>query len=211
MKRPGLVVVVLSAALLSSCSWAKLRYQKVRTYFHRQPSAARTASLVSIQPTAAQEAAARRLIASMRSQAETTASAPPPATAGYRENTSTSAAAYPPPAPTAPPRQHLPRPQQLPDSSVAAPQRAAAFSAPHLNIPDETPAHALPSPAAPHAYTGSSFVPRSAPDPFEEQGDSTGTTPQEPTSAIMRGMRSPSLPTGLPMDINGKLNTTSTP
>lgn len=204
MKRPELVVVILSAALLSSCSWAKLRYQKVRNYFHRPPTAAKTASLKLIEPTKAQQAAARRLLAAQQRQADLAYQEQNQAIMnellqGNDETPDFLLADYP-------------FEQELADAPpfVVSPGSASAnYTAPPAPAA-HTPTPSLqPRSATAGSYVNKRFSPRGAPLPHPTQEDNTSTH-EEPAAAIMRGFRSPSLPNALPMDIDGKLHSPST-
>ena len=183
MKCPGLVVVILSAALLSSCSWAKHRYQRLRTSFHR-PAAAKQLKgpgLVSIQPTRAQQKEAQRLLAGLHTEDDELQEDAP-------EGGETS-----------------------PQDTENAPSAAAPFRAAPLTLPSGTGSAYLPAPDDPLSYTDRRFTPRDAPITGAQQEEISAPVPQETDAASLRGLRSPSLPTTLPMDIDGKLHSPTTP
>ena len=174
---------------MSSCSWAKHRYQWVKAHLPIPANkAARDASLVRIQPTRAQQAEARQLLRSLQPQQQEEPPAP------SREQTYTQqlmlpeATAASPQAPTA---------TQQP---VATPQQATVYP-----TPQQGPFS--PSAAVANPYANTRFVPRNTSGmEFQENPE---PTPTEPDAAQLRGLRSPALPQALPMDIDGKLRTPS--
>lgn len=193
MKRPGLIIMILSCALMSSCSWAKHRYQWVKDHLPTLPSrSSQSASLVSIQPTRAQQAEARRLLSSIHRQEASSAQdkeqeltrqlmlpeAPPP----MQETTYRGGQAA----------------ASSPQPTVATPQSAAA-----------PPTYYTQPASAPVAdpYANNRFVPRGTPARTPQEAEYT--TPTEPDAAQLRGLRSPTLPQALPMDIDGKLRSPS--
>lgn len=183
MTFPRLVVLVLSCALLSSCSWTKLRYQKLRTRLHKAPQ---PAMLDKIQPSAAQQAEARKLLRSLavekrRAQQQQERAYTEQLMIPEEATEFTNATSYADPAAYAEPT----RPEQ-----AAAPAR---------------PAPATGNSGYNSGYSPARFVPRGAPDDIEAPDGAPGRTPQEPGAVMQRGLRSPHLPATLPMDINGKL------
>lgn len=202
MKCPGLVVIILSAALLSSCSWAKLRYQRIASHLRlpKTTKATNGPSLVRIQPTQAQIADAKKILQPSQPPAEsaTGSSSLEQAVAEQLMLSDEAAGGALPAGSTFTP-------------TMAAPQEAAPFSAPQLALPTSSSSSVqLPPAASVLPYNNSKFVPRDAPYLLEPQGEGTATSPTEPTSATMRGLRSPALPQTLPMDIDGKLHSPST-
>lgn len=196
MKRVGLIVVIAGCALMSSCSWAKQRYQWVKARVpkltQRAPQAEQQPSLVRLQPTRAQQAEAKRLLRSIQRQqaADTRAKErnlteqlmlPEPQAAGAPQPTAAAAAAT-----------STTSPQPTTAAATAQPPRPAAA---------QPPAYADP-------YAGTRFVPRGVPMPGE--AEPTYTEPPMQDAAQLRGLRNPTLPQALPMDIDGKLRSPST-
>lgn len=207
MKWPGLVVVVLSAALMSSCSWAKHRYQRIRAHIHmphlpKLRKKQETASLARIQPSRAQQAEARRLLMSMAQPPRTQATG-----GGYEQDLMEQLMT---------PEGAMPLPttgghEAAVHTTIAAPQTASPFAAPQLTLPAATASHAAPPAFEPTiTYPDRHFVPRGAPLPAEMQDENSARLQPEPDAAARHGLRSPSLPKNLPMDIDGKLNSPST-
>lgn len=188
MQHHGLVIVILSSALLSSCSWAKHRYQRIKSFIHRAP---KTTAVQRIprraQPSAAQQAQARQYLLSLRQGV-----AAPGQALSYTEQLM---------LPDDPP------PTTSTQASISTPIQSAPLPAGSLTLPT-APARVNHPPMG-ATFTPAPFIPREAPVLLQQQSDSAAT-PAEPGSALQRGLRSPSLPKTLPMDIDGKLMPPST-
>lgn len=189
MKRPGLIIIVMSCILMSSCSWAKHRYQWVKDHLPKVSQQAsgstRKASLVSIQPTRAQQAEARRLLSSLPPEQRSAGAAPQLSEQEFtRQLMVQEGAAAPADSATG-----YEQPGQLPPAAAVQPYSPAAG-------------------AVANPYANVRFVPRDAALP--EDTDPTYTAPPQPDAAQLRGLRSPALPQALPMDIDGKLRSPST-
>ena len=145
---------------------------------------------MSIQPTRAQQAEAKRMLRTQQPPQEAPA-------APNREQEFTQQLMLPEEQPSAP---LPPQSRQMP-TTAAAPQQAMPYSTPPQS-------YTLPSDSAvANPYANMRFVPRGAQMPPTEEP--AATTAPEPDAAQMRGLRSPALPQALPMDIDGKLRTPS--
>lgn len=193
---------------MSSCSWAKHRYQWVKAHLPTAGKAAHGASLVRIQPSKAQQAEAGRLLGTLQRQQA--------ATARSKEQELTRQLMQPEHADAAPADRPLAAPQEAvphtpaPQIGYPLPNYRPHISPQPIFTQPTFPQVAYPQPTVgtPDPYVGTRFVPRDAPLMPDQQ--TVEVAPPQPDAAQLRGLRSPTLPQALPMDIDGKLRTNTT-
>lgn len=182
MKRAGLIVVLVGCALMSSCSWAKHRYRWVKAHLPKPTQRAQHGSKPAT-PAGIQPSRAQQAEARrlLLQQQE--------ADARSKE-------------------QQYTRQLMLPEQQPGATAQPPAASRPAAALPPAAPAAAQP-PVYANPYADTRFIPRDS-SMMPGEPEPAYAPPPLQDAAQLRGLRSPSLPQALPMDIDGKLHSTST-